>query len=210
VDSLTIDGIEYRVYDHLYAVSKCGKFIKLTTYAPYTPNKHPLGYLTVGRQRLAHRMVATAWLDRPEGANHVHHINHDKQDNRAENLEWVTPKQHMSEKHEGMTAGHSMSAEGKQSLRDYRTGRKTSEATKQKQREATLRLGLKPPARALGTKLSEESIAKCRANNHMNTSCVINGIKYASFSEAGRALNEKPHSLRKRCLSKNFPNYQLG
>lgn len=172
------------------------------------PTKRPDGYLAIGRQQLAHRLIASAWLEKPEGATQVHHLNEIKHDNRAENLRWVTPKVHLSEHHR-CGAGHVMSEEGKQILRDLRTGKKLSEETKQKQREASIRLGSKPPPRHVGTKLSSESIAKCRANNHMNQSCIVLGVEYASFSDAGRALGEKPHSLRKRCLSKNFVDYKL-
>lgn len=40
--------------------------------------------------RLLHRLVAEAFCEQREGANEVNHINGDKLDNRAENLEWVT------------------------------------------------------------------------------------------------------------------------
>lgn len=42
---------------------------------------------------LIHRLVAEAFLPKPEGYNEVNHINEEKHDNRVENLEWVTHKQ---------------------------------------------------------------------------------------------------------------------
>lgn len=42
-----------------------------------------------------HRLVAEAFVPRPEGANHVNHINFDPGDNRAANLEWCTHLQNM-------------------------------------------------------------------------------------------------------------------
>ena len=206
MDSAIIGGIEYRLYDHLYAVSRCGKILR--NLQPFTPSMRPDGYLSVGRRRLAHRMIATVWIDNPAGAKHVHHINHNKQDNRADNLEWLTPKQHASE-HPERTKGHSMSEAGKQRLRTLRLWSKSSEETKQKQREATIRNGRFPPPRPVGYKHSQESIEKMQLNGNNKVSCEILGIAYGSFSEAGRALGEKPHTLRKRCLSKNFPHYKL-
>ena len=37
-----------------------------------------------------HRLVATAFLDKPEGCDHVNHKDHNTMNNRAENLEWCT------------------------------------------------------------------------------------------------------------------------
>ena len=204
---ITFNGTVYRFFDHLFAVSRSG--LVLRKLQPYEPRKRPDGYLTLGRERLMHRVVAECWCDKPEGANHVHHKNHDKSDNRASNLEWVTPKHHVSELHAGTSKGHSMSEAGKQRLRLLRLGSKTSESTKQKQREASIRLGYKPPPRAVGTKCTEDAVAKMRDNSPNAMQCEINGILYQSFSEAARALGEKPHSLRKRCLSENFPSYRV-
>ena len=205
--SITVGGKTFRFFDHLYAVSRNGEVLRKLN--PCVPQQRPDGYVAIGRQRLLHRMVATCWLDKPEGANHVHHKNHNKQDNRASNLEWVTPRQHMNEYHHGISRGHVMSDQGKQRLRELRTGSVTSEETKQKQRAASIRLGCVPPPRPVGTKCSADAIAKMRENSPNAMQCEIFGITYRSFSDAGRALGEKPHTLRKRCLSKNFPDYRV-
>lgn len=204
--SVMIDGTEFRFFDHLFAVSRNGKVLR--KLAPYSPSTRPDGYLACGRHRLLHRMVATCWLEKPKNAILVHHRNHDKADNRAANLEWVTPKEHVAERHGDTVGRHVVSDAVRAKLRALRLGTKLSEKTKQKQREASLRLGCIPPPRPLGFKCSKESIAIMRRNNPMNTPCEIDGVSYPSYSEASRAIGVKSHTIRKRCLSKNFPGYR--
>ena len=55
------------------------------------------GYLKVnlgkGNTQNIHDIVAQCFLERPEGKDIVNHINHNRQDNRARNLEWVNASQ---------------------------------------------------------------------------------------------------------------------
>ena len=57
------------------------------------------GYETVNlnknRCKVIHRLMAEAFLDKPEGKTEVNHINGIKTDNRLSNLEWVTHAENM-------------------------------------------------------------------------------------------------------------------
>ena len=85
-----------------YAVSDKGRVKRLTTKASgkagailsqYKVNGYPSVNLLndEGRRSIrVHRLVAEAFIDRPEGTNEVNHIDADRANNRVGNLEWVT------------------------------------------------------------------------------------------------------------------------
>ena len=55
-----------------------------------------LGYLRVqvnGKRYCVHRLVAETFIPNPENMPEVDHLNRDREDNRKENLRWVTPNQ---------------------------------------------------------------------------------------------------------------------
>lgn len=205
---LLINGIEYRMFNHLYAVARDGTVLKINRQTIIAPKLRKDGYQYVASKFLVHRMVATCWVDRPENSRDVHHINEIKTDNHAENLIWLSHKEHLA-LHQNFVGHYERTGETRQKLRDYRTGRRSTEETKAKQRAASLRLGIRPPPRPKGFKVPLEQLLAFRENHPKNTPCEVDGIVYSSFTKAGQALGIRPLTLRKRCLSANFLNYKV-
>ena len=203
--SIEVDGIEYRFFDHLYAVSRCGKALR--KLRPYTPTKRKDGYLTLGRgNNLMHRIVAACWLESFDSRKQVHHVNGDKADNRAENLECLTPKEHFGDRHAQTIGKHSVSAETREKIRQARLGSVTSEETKAKQRAALI--GRKRPYFPRAGHSEESKQARSLAHPR-NTRCSVLGVEYRSFAEAAEATGIHRFTIRKRCLSENFPDYKI-
>ena len=90
-----------------YMASSEGDIISLKTKKKLTGGLKPTGYREVilfkdGTQKslLVHRIIAQIFCEKKEGATEVNHINGNKDDNRACNLEWVTHEDNLKHAYE--------------------------------------------------------------------------------------------------------------
>lgn len=84
-----------------YQISDLGRVWSKTSQKYMKPQKDTCGYLRVqlraingkAKTEKIHRLVALHFIDNPDDLPEVNHINHQRDDNRVENLEWVSHKE---------------------------------------------------------------------------------------------------------------------
>ena len=137
-------------YEGLYQVSNLGRVKNLKRKVPYAKGMRTIperilrnhinecGYVYVrlykdakGKNIKLHRIVAQAFIKNPENKRCVNHIDGNKQNNRAENLEWVTHSENMQHASDsGLWVSWN---KGKH----YKTKPRTEETKKQNEKKAS-------------------------------------------------------------------------
>ncbi len=85
-------------FEGLYRVSNTGKVFSVRRGIELKPKTDRYGYKAVtlwngiNNHRTVHRLVADAFVEREDGCNVVNHIDCNKLNNNADNLEWTTVK----------------------------------------------------------------------------------------------------------------------
>lgn len=125
-DAFTMsDGIAWKVIQEFpnYEVSNKGDVRNISTKRTLAPCSEPGGYAYVTlskNSRSIHRLVAKAFLPNHAERDTVNHKNHNRQDNRVENLEWSSmSEQNRHKTHKGFKSTPDATADESEQWRPW-------------------------------------------------------------------------------------------
>jgi hypothetical protein len=155
---------QHRYGSKVDRILKQGKTIKQRNGVDYPTVTLCTDGITKGYK--IHRLVAQAFIPNPNNKPEVNHHNGIKNDNRVENLEWVTPKE--NSQHAWDIGLRTITQSWLNKMKEVNTGRKHSDESKLKMREVKLgkevsaQTRLKLSIIGKGRKHSEQSIEKMK------------------------------------------------
>jgi hypothetical protein len=113
-------------YEKRYAVSNEGYVKSFIRYKLLKPFKNKKGYLCVTlcefynkEYRRVHRLVAEAFLPNPKNKPEINHKDGNKENNRVDNLEWVTCSENMKHRRNKLGINLSGSKNGSAKLTEH-------------------------------------------------------------------------------------------
>ena len=143
-----------------------------------------------GKYKLIHRLVAEAFLCKPKETYEINHINHVRDDNRKENLEWCTHSQNMIDaaifENDNYKDSHNYHGTHKcidcGKLISYQALRCRKCSSK-----------IAPKSYKIGHSLSANEVSESLKRNNGN------------FTRASKEFNMTDNALRKWCKKYNLP-----
>lgn len=97
--------VDIEGYEGLYGVSECGQVYSYKRKLILTPCVQSMGYHQVAlygkpnkKTCYVHRLVAEAFLVKPNNKDLVNHIDHDKSNNHLDNLEWCNDSENQKDR----------------------------------------------------------------------------------------------------------------
>jgi hypothetical protein len=128
------------------------------------------------RTFLVHRLVASAFIDKIEGKHEVNHIDGNKANNRADNLEWCTPKENIKHAYDNNVSGFKDRV--RENLERINKEKSYSKIILKKNNEILVFKSLSEASKEIGT--HRGNISRCIRKGWKCAGWEVFGVKYAN------------------------------